>query len=54
MIDAAGINLHQPAALTAARACIGVTHGLINGAMVEHAIQEQGSAQNPPVPTGNS
>jgi hypothetical protein len=45
MIDAAGIDLHQPVVLTAARACIGVTHGLINGAMVAHAIQEQGAAQ---------
>jgi hypothetical protein len=54
MVDAAGINLHQPVVITAARACIGVTHGLINGATVEHAIQEQGSTQSPPAPTGSS
>jgi hypothetical protein len=38
MIAAAGINLHQPAVLTAAQACVGVTHGLITMALVEQAI----------------
>jgi hypothetical protein len=41
MIDAAGVNLHQPGVLTAARACVGVTHGAITGAMVEQAISHQ-------------
>jgi len=38
MIDAAGINLHAPNVLPAARACVGVTHGVITGADVERAI----------------
>jgi hypothetical protein len=38
MIAAAGIDLHQPAVLTAARSCVGVTHGVITMAMVEQAI----------------
>jgi hypothetical protein len=41
MIDAAGIDLHQPGVLTAAKACIGVTHGAITGADVERAIGQQ-------------
>jgi hypothetical protein len=38
MISAAGIDLHQPAVLTAARSCVGVTHGAITMAMVQQAI----------------
>jgi hypothetical protein len=38
MITAAGINLHAPNVLPAARACVGVTHGVITGADVERAI----------------
>jgi len=38
MINAAGINLHAPNVLPAARACVGVTHGVITGADVERAI----------------
>lgn len=34
MISAAGINLRGPAFLTAARACVGVTHGAITAADV--------------------
>ena len=34
MIDAAGINLHQPAVLQAGDACVGVTHGLLTKAAV--------------------
>jgi hypothetical protein len=34
MLAAAGINLHQPAVLRAADACVGVTHGAITKAMV--------------------
>lgn len=34
MISAAGINLHTPVFLSAARACIGVTHGAITPADV--------------------
>jgi len=41
MINAAGIDLHQPGVLTAAKACIGVTHGAITGADVERAISQQ-------------
>jgi hypothetical protein len=38
MITAAGIDLHAPGILTAARGCIGVTHGAITLAMVVGAI----------------
>lgn len=38
MVTAAGINLHQPAALKAGLACTTVTHGLITPAAVERAI----------------
>jgi hypothetical protein len=34
MIANAGINLHQPAVLQAADACVGVTHGVITKALV--------------------
>jgi hypothetical protein len=36
MLAAAGINLHQPAVLQAADACVGVTHGVITRALVAH------------------
>lgn len=38
MINAAGIDLHQPGVLTAASACVSVTHGAITMANVEQAI----------------
>jgi hypothetical protein len=38
MISAAGIDLHQPAVLSAAKACVGVTHGVITQADVDRAI----------------
>jgi hypothetical protein len=38
MINAAGVDLHAPGVLTAAKACVGVTHGAITGADVERAI----------------
>jgi hypothetical protein len=38
MIDRAGINLHQPAVLRAADACIPLTHGLLTRADVAHFI----------------
>jgi hypothetical protein len=38
MINAAGINLHAPNVLPAAKACVGATHGAITGADVERAI----------------
>jgi hypothetical protein len=38
MITAAGINLHAPNVLPAAKACVGVTHGVITGADVARAI----------------
>lgn len=37
-VQAAGIDLHSPGFATAARACVGVTHGMITGADVERAI----------------
>ncbi len=38
MVTAAGIDLHQPALLTAGLACAPVTHGLITRAAVERAV----------------
>jgi hypothetical protein len=38
MIDAAGIDLHAPDVLPAARACVGVTHGQVTMADVEQAL----------------
>jgi len=38
MVNAAGVDIHAPAVLTAAKACIGVTHGAITGADVERAV----------------
>jgi hypothetical protein len=37
-IAAAGVDLHAPVVLTAAKACVGVTHGQITMAQVEQAI----------------
>jgi hypothetical protein len=37
-VQAAGVDLHAPAVLTAARACVGVTHGQITMAQVQQAI----------------
>jgi hypothetical protein len=42
MIHAAGVDLHAPDALPTARACIGVTHGLITPNDVARAINGQG------------
>jgi hypothetical protein len=42
MISAAGIDLHQPAVLTAAKECVGVTHGAITIAQVQAAIAHGG------------
>jgi hypothetical protein len=41
MIANAGINLHQPAVLTAADACVGVTHGLVTKADVARFVAGQ-------------
>jgi hypothetical protein len=41
MINAAGVDLHAPDVLPAARACIGVTHGLITPNDVARAINGQ-------------
>lgn len=41
MVEAAGINLHQPAVLQAADACAGVTHGYITRAVVARFIAGQ-------------
>jgi hypothetical protein len=38
MIHAAGIDLQAPSVLTAAKACVGVTHGAITLAQVEQAV----------------
>jgi hypothetical protein len=38
MVKAAGVDLHAPAVLTAAKACIGVAHGAITAADVERAV----------------
>jgi hypothetical protein len=38
MISAAGVDLKAPSFLTAAKACVGVTHGQITPAMVAQAI----------------
>lgn len=38
MINAAGVDVKAPSLLTAARACVGVTHGQITLAAVEQAI----------------
>jgi hypothetical protein len=37
-VQAAGVDLHAPGVLTAARECVGVTHGQITMAQVEQAI----------------
>ena len=41
MLANAGINLHQPAVLQAADACIGVTHGVITKAAVARFVAGQ-------------
>ncbi|MGH2915232.1 MAG: hypothetical protein ACRDMX_09610 [Solirubrobacteraceae bacterium] len=50
MLTAAGIDLHQPAILTAARACIGASHGAVTMADVYRAVngggQGSGSARS--------
>jgi hypothetical protein len=38
MVKAAGVDLHAPAVLTAAKGCIGVSHGAITPADVERAV----------------
>ena len=38
MIDAAGVDLHAPAVLPAARDCVGLTHGTVTMATVHQAI----------------
>jgi hypothetical protein len=42
MLQNAGVDLHAPDVLTAARACIGVTHGVITWADVERAVNGGG------------
>jgi hypothetical protein len=42
MVHAAGLDLHAPDVLPAARDCVGVTHGIITGADVERAINGGG------------
>lgn len=38
MVTAAGVDLQAPGVLTAAKACIGVSHGAITAADVERAV----------------
>jgi hypothetical protein len=38
MVTAAGIDLHQPAVLTAGLTCTSVTHGVLTRAAVERAV----------------
>jgi hypothetical protein len=38
MITSAGVDLHAPQTLTAAKACIGASHGAISPANVEQAV----------------
>ncbi len=40
MITAAGVDLRAPQTLTAAKACIGASHGAVTGADVAQAIQQ--------------
>jgi hypothetical protein len=39
MLSSAGIDLHAPALLTAAEACVGASHGTITKAQVEQAVK---------------
>jgi hypothetical protein len=41
MLARAGINLHQPAVVPAADACVGVTHGVITKAIVARFVAGQ-------------
>jgi hypothetical protein len=43
MVAAAGINVHQPAALQAADACVGVSHGFLTKAAVARALSDNGN-----------
>jgi hypothetical protein len=43
MLANAGINLHQPAALTAGDACVSVTHGMITKAELARVAAGAGS-----------
>lgn len=44
MLAQVGINLHQPAVLQAADACVGVTHGALTTADVARALNESNAA----------
>jgi hypothetical protein len=44
MVARAGINLHQPALIQAADACVGVTHGVLTKADVARALNESTAA----------
>jgi len=41
MLTNAGINLHQPAVVQAADACVGVTHGFITKAAIARFVAGQ-------------
>jgi len=53
MLSAAGVDLQGPAILPAARACVGVTHGMITIAQVEQAIQHLSSGATGSTGTGS-
>jgi hypothetical protein len=38
MVTQAGIDIHQPAAIRAADACVGVTHGFLTKADIARAV----------------
>ena len=44
MVAQAGINLHQPAVVQAADACVSVTNGLLTKADVARALNESNAA----------
>jgi hypothetical protein len=43
MVTQAGINIHQPAVLDAADACVGVTHGFLTRADIARAVNGSGN-----------
>lgn len=46
MVHAAGVDLQAPSFLTAARACVGTTHGAITFAQIEQAIHHPAGAES--------
>ncbi len=46
MVRAAGVDLQAPSFLVAAKACVGVTHGALTAAQVEHAIHHPSGSES--------